>query len=73
MGSDLSSLFGLNSLACRKSREKSARSDTHGGGPHIRADSRVGRLLAEFGGKDDWVSMTIMRHQMAVVIQVPGA
>jgi hypothetical protein len=30
----------------------------------------VGRLLAEFGGKEDWVSMTILRHQMATILQV---
>jgi hypothetical protein len=30
----------------------------------------VGKLVAEFGGKDDWVSKTILRHQMATVLQV---
>jgi len=35
----------------------------------VRKDSRVGKLIEDFGKKDDWVSKTIMRHQMAVVIQ----
>ncbi len=35
----------------------------------MRKSSRVGKLLAEFGGKDDWCSLTILRHKMAVVIQ----
>eukprot|EP00955_Chlamydomonas_euryale_P072151 361313-Chlamydomonas_euryale.AAC.3 len=44
-----------------------------GGSSNVRKDSRVGKLIEDFGKKDDWVSKTIMRHQMAVVIQVrPG-
>lgn len=39
------------------------------GGTGVRKNSRVGKLLSEFGGKDDWCSQTILRHKMAVVIQ----
>lgn len=35
----------------------------------VRRWSRVGKLLAEFGGQDDWCSLTILRHKLAVVIQ----
>lgn len=35
----------------------------------VRSNSRVGLLLAEFGGQGDWCSLTILRHKMAVVIQ----
>lgn len=36
----------------------------------IRADSRVGRILTEFKGHDDWCSVTILKHSMATIIQV---
>lgn len=36
----------------------------------MRGDSRVGKLLNEFGGKDDWVSKTVLKHQMATILQV---
>ncbi|GAX78847.1 hypothetical protein CEUSTIGMA_g6285.t1 [Chlamydomonas eustigma] len=39
--------------------------DGHG----VRSNSRVGKLLSEFGGKEDWCSITILRHKMAMVIQ----
>jgi len=35
----------------------------------VRANSRVGLLLREFGSKEDWVSRTILRHKLATVIQ----
>jgi hypothetical protein len=49
-----------------------ARTHTQGPRGHtsVRPDSRVGKLLGEFGAKGDWVSRTLLRHQMAVVIQV---
>eukprot|EP00798_Chlamydomonas_sp_ICE-L_P003264 gene3264-13288_t len=37
----------------------------------IRDDSRVGKLISEFGTKDDWVSKTIFKHKMANIIQAP--
>ena len=39
-------------------------------GHGVRPGSRVGKLMAEFGGKDDWCSVTILRHKMATIIQV---
>jgi len=35
----------------------------------VRGDSRVGQLLGEFAHREDWVSKTILRHQMASVLQ----
>lgn len=38
----------------------------------VRGDSRIGELLKEFGSREDWVTATILKHQLASVIQVGG-
>lgn len=37
--------------------------------PVVRPDSRVGKVLAEFKGMDDWASRTVMRHSLAIILQ----
>jgi hypothetical protein len=34
-----------------------------------RQESRIGRLLKEFGGKEDWVAITLLHHQISSILQ----
>ncbi len=61
-------LWAIGSASCRTQAANPKAS--HSSESNIRVTSRVGRILAEFGGLDDWCSVTVMRHSLATVLQV---
>jgi hypothetical protein len=60
-------LTHANNSPSHQRKQKKKKKATYEEG--IRSYSRVGKLLSELGGQNDWCSMAILRQQMAVVIQ----
>ncbi|EFJ45217.1 hypothetical protein VOLCADRAFT_94386 [Volvox carteri f. nagariensis] len=67
-GSSTSRRGGPGGRWRRRAQANTAKSG-HSSESVIRATSRVGRVLAEFGGHDDWCSVTVLRHSLATILQ----